>query len=253
MSCRSPRASGYAGIMASAELQRLWKLSQVDAKIVEVRKTAAALDVGKTVLAQIEALKAKDAEVGGNYRSLKTEQTDLELAQKGIEEKLKRIDKELYGGKVVNPREVENFEREIVNLKKQRDHNDERLLELFDLVPPAKDAADKIESQIKAKKVELAEKQKAAIAQKAILEADFAKLNQARPEATRGIPPALMARYDGLRQRNGGIGMAECTKKQTCGHCGTVLPERTLQGLKDDKLITCESCHCILYYTEGVI
>ena len=239
--------------MASAELQRLWKLSQVDAKIVEIRKKAASLDIGQTVLAQIEALKKQDAEIGGQYRALKSEQADLELAQKGIDDKIKRIDKELYGGNVVNAREVENFEKEIASLKKQRDQNDERILQLWDLVPPAKEASEKIDAQIKTKKVELAEKQKAAIVAKTALEAEFAKMNQLRPDATRGITASLMARYDSLRQRNGGIGMAECTKKQTCGHCGTVLPERTLQGLKEDKLITCESCHSILYYTEGVI
>ncbi|RYF45944.1 MAG: hypothetical protein EOO38_15085 [Cytophagaceae bacterium] len=31
------------------------------------------------------------------------------------------------------------------------------------------------------------------------------------------------------------------------------LPERTIQGLKDDKPLACETCHRLLYYTEGVV
>ena len=98
--------------MASAELQRLWKLSQIDSGLVEIRHKAAALDPGKKVTAELEELKKQDAEIGGHARKLSADLADLELAQKGIDDKLKKIDKELYGGKIVNPREVENFEKE---------------------------------------------------------------------------------------------------------------------------------------------
>jgi len=239
--------------MASAELQRLWKLSRIDNGLVEIRQRAAALDPGKRILSEIDALKKQEAEVGGHARKLAADLADLELAQKGIADKLKKIDRELYGGTIVNPREVENFEKEIVILKRHRDTNDEKILELWDTLPPAKEAAAKIDAQIADKQAQLVERKKAALAQKATLEAEFARLTKMRPDATRGITPALMERYDGIRQRNGGIGMTEVTKKQTCAQCGTVLPERTVQGLKDEKAISCESCHSILYYTEGLL
>ena len=239
--------------MASAELQRLWKLSQIDSGLVEIRHKAANLDVGKKILAEIEELKKRDAADGGGYRKLAAELADLELAQKSLEEKIKKVEKELYGGKIVNPREVENFEKEIAIFKRQRDANDEKILALWEVIPPAKELSEKIDKLIAIKQAELAEKKKAAIALKGQLETEFARLTKLRPDATRGIPPILMAKYDGIRQRNGGIGMAEVTKKQTCSHCGTVMPERTVQGLKDDKVISCESCHSILYYTEGVV
>ncbi|MDR3687789.1 MAG: hypothetical protein P4L46_00300 [Fimbriimonas sp.] len=239
--------------MASAELQRLWKLCRIDTGLVEIRKRAAALDPGRQVMAELEELKKQDQEVGGRARKLSSELTDLELAQKGIDDKLKKIDKELYGGKVVNPREVENLEKEIAILKRHRGANDEKILELWETLPPAKEAAAKIDALIQEKQKQLVERKKAAMALKATLEAEFARLTQLRPEATKGIPPTLMARYDVIRQRNDGIGMTEVTKKQTCGNCGTVLPERTVQGLRDEKVISCEACHTILYLSEGVV
>lgn len=238
--------------MASAELQRLWKLSKIDSGLVEVRKRAAALDPGRTIQAELTKLEAEEAEVGGRARGLHAEQRDLELQQKAIEDKLKKIDKELYGGKVVNSREVENLEKEIVALKRQRDHLDERLLELFELVPPAQAAAKKVDDKIADAKARLAARKKQALQEKASLEAEFARLNAARPEAAKGFSPTLIARYDAIRQKAGGIGMAEVVGR-TCGGCGTQLPERALQALKEDKLATCESCHRILYFTEGVI
>jgi len=239
--------------MASAELQRLWKLSQIDTALVEIRHKAASLDPGKKIMQELEELKKLDADVGVKARKLSAELADLELVQKGIEDKLKKIDKELYGGKVVNSREVENLEKEIASLKRNRNSNDEKILELWEIVPPAKEAAAKIDAQIEEKQKLLAERKKRAVSDKAALEAEFARLTKLRPDATRGITPLLMAKYDGVRQRNGGIGMAEVTSRQTCARCGTVMPERTVQGLKDEKVITCESCHTILYYSEGVV
>lgn len=239
--------------MASAELQRLWKLNRIDAGLVDIRHKAAALDPGKAIMAEIEELRKQDAEIGGYARKLAADLADLELAQKGLEDKLKKIDKELYGGKIVNPREVENFQKEIAIFKRQREANDEKILELWEILPPAKEESAKIDAQIAEKQKKLAERKKAALALKATLEAEYKRLSDLRPDATRGISPALMAKYDGLRQRNGGIGMAEVTPKQTCSRCGTVVAERTVQGLKDDKVITCESCHSIFYFTEGVV
>ena len=240
--------------MASPELQRLWKLAQVDRALAEIRARAAALDPGKRETAELAALEKQEAEVGGKARALRGELTDLELAQKGIDDKIKKIDKELYGGKVVNPREVENFEKEIAALKKQRGKHDERVLELWDLTPPAEAAAAKVSEAIEGKKKEIVERRKKALSDKTLLEQDFKKYSEMRPALAADVKnPTLMARYDSIRQRHAGIGMAEATKKRTCGACGTLLPERSIQMLKEDKLVTCESCHRILYYTEGVV
>lgn len=239
--------------MASTELQRLWKLNQVDSGLVDIRQRAANLDIGKKLQAELDELKKQDAEVGGQARKLSAELTDLELAQKGIDEKLKKIDKQMYGGSVVNPREVENLEKEIAALKRQRDSNDEKILGLWDTVPPAKEAAAKIEAKIGEIQGQIVERKKAAVVEKQKLEAEFARLTQLRPDAARGINPGLMNKYDSIRQRMGGVGMAEVTRKNSCAGCGTVIAERAVQSLKDEKVVTCESCHRILYYTEGVV
>jgi predicted nucleic acid-binding Zn-ribbon protein len=239
--------------MASTELQRLWKLNRIDSGLVEIRHRAANLDIGKKISSELEALKQQDAEVGGKARKLAADLTDLEIAQKGIDDKLKKIDKQLYGGGVVNPREVENLEKEVAALKRQRDANDEKILGLWDVVPPAKEAAAKIEAQIAERQKQLAERRKAALTEKTDLEKEFLRLTQMRPDATKGIGPGLMNKYDSIRQRMGGVGMAEATRKHACSGCGTLIAERMVQSLKEDKVVTCESCHRILYYTEGVV
>ena len=129
--------------MASSDLRRLWKLHRIDAAILEIRNRAAALNVGKKASAEIESLSQQLA--ASDYKRLHAEQQDLELQQKSVEDKIAKYDGQLYGGKVVNPREVENIEKEIVILKRQKEELESRLLEIWDLLPPAKSKAVELE------------------------------------------------------------------------------------------------------------
>lgn len=238
--------------MASQDLRRLWKLSNIDNGLVEIRNRAAKLDTGAKIQADIQRLEDSIKADESNARKLRGEQKDLELKQKSIQDKLAAIEKELYSGRVVNAREVENFEKEKVSLKRLRDSADERLLELFELLPPAEELEKKILARIESLKKSLVDRRKKAIEEKKQLEAEFARLNAARPDAVRIVAPGLLARYESIRQRYGGIGMVEVVDN-VCGGCGTNQPERTLEALKEDKVVTCESCHRLFYYTEGVI
>lgn len=239
--------------MASPSLQRLWKLHEVDSALVELRKRAASLDPGKKIIAEIKTLEAEDIDKGGEAKRLGGEQTDLELANKGIEDKIKRFSGDLYGGKIVNPREVENFEKEIATLKKQREKNDEKLLTLMEAAPPVQSVAKDIKARLETKKSELKDFQKRVMQEQERLKAEFARLSSARTGATQGIEPALMARYDAIRQKHGGIGMSKIAKTNRCEQCGMALPVKSIEFAKDGKIATCEACHRILYFLEGIV
>ena len=237
--------------MASPDLRRLWKLHQIDVAIQEIRNRAAHLDVGKAASAEIAAL--TDQLAKSEYKILAAEQLDLELKQKSIADKIKKFESELYGGKIVNPREVEGYEKELGILRKQRVELDDRILEIMEAMPAQKSAADHIEKALGDKKKQLAEIQNKARLTKAQLEADFKTKTAQRPEVAKDQNPTILAKYEAIRKNHHGIGMAEVVKKIQCGACGTMLPVRTLQACLDDKTVTCETCHRILYFTEGVI
>src|SRR4051812_48895574 len=129
--------------MASLELQRLWKLHQIDSALLEIRNRAASLDPGRAQAAEVKKLQAEmDASPG---RILQGELTDFELQQKTLQDKIKKFEGQLYGGKVVNPREVEALQKEVSILKRQRDEFDERIIDLLDKLPEAKKKAEVLE------------------------------------------------------------------------------------------------------------
>ncbi|HEY0867916.1 MAG TPA: C4-type zinc ribbon domain-containing protein, partial [Fimbriimonas sp.] len=139
-------------------------------------------------------------------------------------------------------------------LKRQRSANDERIMELWDLVPPAQERAKQVQAKLDEAKHRLNERKKAALQERKNIEQEFNRLNALRPEAAKGISPTLLARYEDIKKKHGGIGMAQVNRQSvTCDGCGTHLPERTIAALKDDRVMTCETCHRLLYYTEGLV
>lgn len=240
--------------MAAGDIRKLWKVHLVDQAILEIRKRAASIDPGRRIQAQIEILNKELAERDGLAKTLSGELTDLELKQRQIDEKIKKFDKDLYGGKVVNPREVENIQREIEALKRQRGEMDVRLLELWDLVPPAKQESAGTQKAIDERRAELSVHQHKAVQEKQKLEAEFKKNMAERPSAIEEVPRAMLDRYESIRQKNGGIGMARIIAKTgTCEMCGLKLPTKTVEAAKEERLVTCEGCHRLLYYSEGIV
>ena len=239
--------------MASGDLLHLWKLHLIDSALVEIRARAAALDPGRGIMAKIEAeQKAADAIIA-EAKSLSGELTDLELKQKSIDDKIKKFEKELYGGKIVNPREVESINKEIAMLKRQRGESDVRILELWELVPPAKAKAEEEQKKIDELKSQLKQFQRGVLETKTKLEQEFKSASAQRAPLATEIPAGLLAKYDSIRNRHGGIGMARIQKNGSCGSCGTRLPTKVIEDVKDDRTVTCESCHRILYYSESVV
>ena len=237
--------------MASPELRRLWALHEVDAEILDLKRRATRLDAGFAEAAKLKELEAKDADAGEKARALIAEQLDTELKQSGYGEKVKKFEKQLFGGSVTNPREVDALQKEISMLKRQRDGLDDRLLELMDAVPPAQKLVDGLNAEIADAKEALNQKRRIAVVEKGNIEAAYRAAVAKREEAKKLVPAALLNRYEAIVKRYEGVGMAEVVKGRSCGGCGTLLPARTLQGALEGSVITCESCHRILYYTSG--
>lgn len=224
----------------------------VDSALHDVRARAAALDPGKKLMAQIQELTVKMNEVETRQKQVHGEQTDLELAQKAIDEKLKKIDSDLYGGKVVNPREVENLEREVVLLKRRKQEQDDRLLELMQVAEPVAVESAKLEAAVAELKQLLAHHQRQVLAEKSKLETAFKDHVALRPSILSEVPAAMLPRYDSLLKKLG-TAMSRITRERSCEACGLALSEKTIESAKEDRVVNCEQCHRILYYSEGVV
>lgn len=239
--------------MASDDLFFLWNLHKIDAAIHEIRQRAANLDPGRKLMAELSALENQLSAKQEAAKTVSGAFTDAELEQKGIEAKIKKFDAELYGGKIVNPREVEAHQKEIASLKSRIGELDLKILELMEQVTPLKAEADAAQRAVEAKRAELAEYQKQIMVEKKRMEERFKELNAQRPEAAKKVNPSLMPRYEAIRQKFGYAMTKIDPKGNMCGACGTHVPVKSIESAKEDRIVTCESCHRILYWSESLV
>lgn len=234
--------------MSSADdLYALYKLHLVDAAIVDLRKRAASFDPTREQRAAIEAFKPEWESARAEAASLHAEQTDLELTTRSLDEKIKKIDKDLYGGKIVNPREVENLQKEIEAIKAQRSRLDSRILEIWEIAPGAKARAEEAEKKMATLRTLYEQRKQEGLRLKAELESEYKLAAAKRSGLAKAVPVGLLAQYDAIRQRQGGIGMAEILDNGSCSRCGTILPTKTVLNVRESKVETCETCHRILF------
>ena len=239
--------------MDSMDLRRLWALHEVDAELADIKKRAAGLDIGQEENKAIQALEALHAESSKLYHDLLAAQSDVTLQKQGAEEKLKQYEKKLYDGGVTNPREIANYEKEVENLKKQVEAHTSRLADIHKAIPPLKIKEDELNEKRDALKKRVAAKLVEARKLKPQLEEAYKAAVAGRAAKAKVVTPGLLARYEAIRNRQQGVGMGMITKDQNCSACGTNQAAKVVESVKTGRIVTCEACHRILYYTEGVL
>ncbi|MBV6458816.1 MAG: hypothetical protein HONBIEJF_01954 [Fimbriimonadaceae bacterium] len=233
------------------DLFPLIKLHRVDVAIVEIRRRAAAWDPGRALSAEIQRLTDLIEAAQKEHQHRQATVTDLELRQKTLRDKLAKFDKDLYGGNVVNPREVEAIQKEMELLKKHISDLDGDILEAIERVPEAEADLPQLRKELEIRQRQLADHQKKAHEEKAKMEAEFKELSSQRPSIESKVDPGLLKQYDAIRKRYDGIGMSEITPSGTCARCGVQVPSKSIVMAKEGKLVTCDACHRLLYKLEG--
>ena len=241
--------------MPSPELQRLYRLHEADEQILKAKTRLASLDGGKARVAELREIKGRfDAadERAKSYERVAQEATDQRAT--GVA-KADDLEKELYSGRITSPREVDDRQRQIDAIRKAAAALEERIPALQADAKARRKEATPIKEEFDAARrdAQIEVKRQQGLAEK--LSEWLAKNEPKRESYTEGIPKTLLDRYEKIRARHAGIGMAKVVLKPgpTCEACGNAVPERVMTSLLDDKVATCEACHRLLYYTLGVV
>lgn len=233
--------------MINEALRRIAKVQKVDAAILELRRRLAAMDPGAAAQAKRDEAKAAFEEADKRLKALRSELQDLELESKKIEQKIKSETARLYSGGVYNAKDAEAIDREVKNLKARLGGVDERILQLWEEVPPAQEKADRLFEDLKVAEAELEGYLKKYAAVKAEIEAKLAQLLDLRTKAVVGCDPELLAKYDVVREHRHGIGLAPVQDGE-CGVCHNSIPKLQKERIEEgESLETCEGCGRYLY------
>jgi predicted nucleic acid-binding Zn-ribbon protein len=225
----------------------LYHLQSLDSQVDSIRGRLAEID---RLLAQNEAVRAaQDAldAAEGSLRDWRTRLTDLELERKKLKQEAESTETRLYSGKVHNPRELTDLQDKLAELNARHKALEEPLLEAMlqseECAESRQGAADNLERVQGEQAAQLGE----LSAEKAALEAELAGLLAEVEQARQEIEPEHRQLYDSLRKRlRGGIAVST-VRDGECSICGVELTSQDKQLVRRGQVLTCTTCHRILY------
>lgn len=186
-------------------------------------------------------LKQEEAEVEAGL----SRQRELDAAVAALTEKANAAEAKLYGGVVVNPRELRGLQADVEMIKRQRWGQEETLLEVMVGLDLSRSNRDASVQQLEKMKATWKAEQKSLAAEQERLRGEAASLVERRGALVASVPPAETALYEQVRKsRSQPVALMH---NSACGACRVGLPARTAQEVRSAPTPTrCPNCGRIL-------
>ncbi len=231
-------------------MRQLYELQQLDLYLEALRQTLKKLDPGDHLKVEIERQRAVLEQIKREYDTLHAEAIDQELQLRTIDEKLREAERELYSGRITNPKELAALEKDIALIKQRRGEMDIRVLEMWEKMETLRQRINESERRMSEVEQRYEAYREEYNQRKAALETELQFHEQQREMLAHQIDPEALARYELIRQRLGGVAVVRVVNK-ACDFCHTVLTPYLLKQLEQGTdLLTCESCARLLYWQE---
>lgn len=227
----------------------LLELQRIDTAIDRLDHRRAQLESGSELRAARDEMETAESVLGELRLALDEIQRDqlrLEHEVETMTEKLEVEKKRLFGGSIVNPKELEALQREIDAITQRRSRVEDDLLAVMERredVEGRATIASAARDEARAKADALGGE---AVAELDRNIAERASLATERESAAAAVPDELRALYEELRSHKHGIGAAALTDG-VCQACHESLSAMELDRIKHEEGIKrCEHCRRIL-------
>jgi hypothetical protein len=172
--------------------------------------------------------------------------TEAELA--ATEDRAAAIDKRLYGGEVRASRDLQAMAAELEQTRSRASALEDAVLELLEASEPLDARAAELSGSLASLAAARADATARLAEAEQAIDAETARVGSPRSETAARVPEALLATYERLRGRLGGVGVARVVGNH-CDGCHLTLSAVELDHLRhlsDGEVYTCEQCGRIL-------
>ncbi|MDY6846316.1 MAG: C4-type zinc ribbon domain-containing protein [Chloroflexota bacterium] len=230
-----------------SEALNLYRLQKLDTQINRIT----------TRLEEIERKLSDDSRVRHAQKSLEkaeahVKQRRIQLNQ--IEDKVetqrikrKRTQASLFGGKIKNPKELQDLQMESEALKKYISQLEDEQLEAMIAYEAAENAEKQATIDLEKTMGTVSEENASMLGEKNKLEIDLERLTREKDAVLQSISAKALNLYQALLKSKGGVAVAAVTEGG-CSICGQSLTPGDLQSIRaSNKLVFCPSCGRILF------
>jgi predicted nucleic acid-binding Zn-ribbon protein len=176
---------------------------------------------------------------------------DRELQVASVTEKLSTDEERLYSGRITNPRELDDLQKDTEYLNRRKADLEDKQLEAMmaldqadNRLEVANEAFVAVEASWKVENAELAQEYEA-------LKQELSHLLAQRKAVVQHISKRDLNEYSAIRRLRKGIAVAS-VQNGMCKACNVQVPQRDLERAeKTDDLYYCSGCERILYVPNG--
>jgi len=200
--------------------------------------------------AELATLEADAAVVRAERDELNRRQAALEAELADTEKRLTDLDRRMRSGAVTASRDLQAMADQLESLRRRRGDLEDADLEIMEAVDPLDARLAELDGRRASVDGDAARLRAEVAESTAAIDADLATATGARAVAAAMVPAELLARYERLRGRLGGVGAAALVGS-SCGGCHLTLSAGELDRIRrlpPDAVVTCEQCGRILVH-----
>lgn len=223
----------------------LLALQKIDLQLIQGRKRLQEINHALQDNDMVTAAQAQVEDAQQVLAPLKTTVRALEHESQATTQKAKASEDRLYGGKVRNPKELQDLQHEIESLKRRSEDLENQLLETLITVEDSESHLALCEEALQAATHTLAQQHAALREEQEQLAAGVEALKQQRKQAAENVTPENQQLYDMLKSRKANQAVAEM-HESTCAICGIEQTSADAQEIRRGNLLMCQNCGRIL-------
>ena len=229
---------------ASLGLHRLQQVDrQIDHARLQLEKIRQTLDNDTELRESLKYLETTQADHLRANHALKNAEAEVEAQRI----KIGQAESSLYGGKVQNPKELQDLQKDIASLKKHLSTLEERELETMIKVESAENDLQSAKTKLELIQARLGSEHKKLIEDQTALSIILEQLADEREATLAPIESNMLQIYESLRKQKNGVAISEVSDN-SCASCGATITASLQQNARSQKqLANCPSCGRILY------
>jgi predicted nucleic acid-binding Zn-ribbon protein len=227
---------------------KLYRLQQIDSQIDRARARLHEIEIAlgddgtvrQAVQEQAAAQRTQQEASGAVSRA------EAEVQAQHL--KIEQTEASLYGGKIRNPKELQDLENETAALKRYLTVLEDRQLDAMLALEDAESILAQAAAALEALNVQTASQNETRISEQLVLMKEVQRLDEERKAVAGSNPPEDLQLYDQPRLQRNGVAVARVTDR-ACSACGSTLSAALLSSSRSPNQITrCATCGRILYH-----
>lgn len=227
--------------------ERLYRLQQADSRLQRLEAELAGLDDGTAARAEAEQARGDERTARDDLHARQSRLRDMELELQSLVEKSHKVEQELYGGRVSNPKELTALQEDLASLKRHRGRLEDEMLALMEEIETLMKAVHDLEERREHSDAALASRLQELRQKNDTLLIELETLRAQREQQGREVDEDLLRKYERLRERKAGIAVSAVIEG-VCDACHFEIPSGRVDKVKEGPdLYTCDQCGRILY------